>query len=164
MISTYLGYVSATKDMASTLARIAKQATVKSDQQYYDAHIGKIKNVDEFLSDYKLYSYAMKAYGLEDMTYAKAFMKKVLTSDLSDTSSFANKLTDSRYRQFAAAFNFGGTSKINRLRAIHRRAIRSGSMSNPSPMKRPWPRRKASSTIAGSIRCRTSTTSLTAAE
>ena len=111
MISTYLGYVSATKDMASTLARIAKQATVKSDQQYYHTHIGKVKNVDEFLSDYRLYSYAMKAYGLEDMTYAKAFMKKVLTSDLSNPSSFANKLTDSRYRQFAAAFNFGGASK-----------------------------------------------------
>jgi len=111
MISTYLGYVSATKDMASTLAGIAKQATVKSDQQYYDTHIGKVKNVDEFLNDYKLYSYAMKAYGLEDMAYAKAFMKKVLTSDLSNASSFANKLTDSRYRQFAAAFNFGGASK-----------------------------------------------------
>ncbi|MBB3569815.1 DUF1217 domain-containing protein [Rhizobium sp. BK491] len=111
MISTYLGYVSATKDMTSTLAGIAKQATVKSDQQYYDAHIGKVKNVDEFLNDYKLYSYAMKAYGLEDMAYAKAFMKKVLTSDLSNASSFANKLTDSRYRQFAAAFNFGGASK-----------------------------------------------------
>lgn len=111
MISTYLGYVTATKDMASTLARIAKQAAVKGDQQYYDTHIGKVKNVDEFLSDYKLYSYAMKAYGLDDMTYAKAFMKKVLTSDLSDTSSFANKLTDSRYRQFAAAFNFGSKSQ-----------------------------------------------------
>ncbi|TXH99671.1 MAG: DUF1217 domain-containing protein [Rhizobium sp.] len=111
MISTYLGYVTATKDMASTLARVARQATVKSDQQYYDAHIGKVKDVEEFLNDYKLYSYAMKAYGLEDMTYAKAFMKKVLTSDLSDTGSFANKLTDNRYRQFAAAFNFGGKSK-----------------------------------------------------
>ncbi|AYG69485.1 MULTISPECIES: DUF1217 domain-containing protein [unclassified Rhizobium] len=111
MITTYLGYVTATKDMASTLARVAKQTTVKSDQQYYDTHIGKIKNVDEFLADHKLYSYAMKAYGLEDMTYAKAFMKKVLTSDLSDPSSFANKLTDNRYRQFAAAFNFGGKSK-----------------------------------------------------
>jgi len=110
MISTYLGYVTATKDMASTLARIAKQATVKSDQQYYDTHIGKIKNVDEFLADHKLYSYAMKAYGLEDMTYAKAFMKKVLTSDLSNGTSFANKLTDSRYRQFAAAFNFTANS------------------------------------------------------
>ncbi|KAA1179861.1 DUF1217 domain-containing protein [Rhizobium tropici] len=111
MISTYLGYVTATKDMASTLAGVARQATVKSDQQYYDAHIGKIKNVDEFVSDHKLYSYAMKAYGLEDMTYAKAFMKKVLASDLSDPNSFANKLTDNRYRQFAAAFNFGGKSK-----------------------------------------------------
>ncbi len=111
MISTYLGYVTATKDMASTLARVAKQATVKSDQHYYDTHIGKVKNIDEFLSDYKLFSYAMKAYGLEDMTYAKAFMKKVLTSDLSDTHSFANKLTDNRYRQFAAAFNFGAKSK-----------------------------------------------------
>ncbi len=111
MISTYLGYVTATKDMTSTLARIAKQQTVKSDQQYYDEHIGKIKNVDEFLADHRLYNYAMKAYGLEDMAYAKAFMKKVLTSDLSDTNSFANKLTDSRYRQFAAAFNFGGKSK-----------------------------------------------------
>ena len=111
MISTYLGYVTATKDMTSTLARIAKQQTVKSDQQYYDEHIGKIKNVDEFLADHRLYNYAMKAYGLEDMAYAKAFMKKVLTSDLSDANSFANKLTDSRYRQFAAAFNFGGKSK-----------------------------------------------------
>ncbi len=111
MISTYLGYVTATRDMASTLARVASQAAVKGDQQYYDTHIGKAKSVDEFLGDYKLYSYAMKAYGLEDMTYAKAFMKKVLTSDLSDTSSFANKLTDNRYRQFAAAFNFGSKSK-----------------------------------------------------
>lgn len=110
MISTYLGYVTATKDMASTLARIAKQNTVKNDQQYYDTHIGKIKNVDEFISDHKLYSYAMKAYGLDDMTYAKAFMKKVLTSDLSNSTSFANKLTDPRYRQFAAAFNFGANS------------------------------------------------------
>lgn len=110
MISTYLGYASATKDLASTLARVAKQASVKSDQQYYDAHIGKVKNVDEFLSDHKLYSYAVKAYGLEDMAYAKALMKKVLTSDLSNSSSFANRLTDPRYKQFAAAFNFGANS------------------------------------------------------
>ncbi|NTF44744.1 DUF1217 domain-containing protein [Rhizobium rhizogenes] len=110
MISTYLGYVTATKDMASTLARIAKQASVKSDQQYYDTHIGNIKNVEDFLKDHKLYSYAVKAYGLEDMAYAKAFLKKVLTSDLSNSSSFANKLTDPRYRQFAAAFNFGANS------------------------------------------------------
>ncbi len=53
----------------------------------------------------------MKAYGLEDMTYAKAFMKQVLESDLSDPNSFANRLSDPRYKEFAAAFNFGAQPK-----------------------------------------------------
>jgi len=110
MISTYLGYVTATRDMTSTLTRVASQASVKRDQDYYDQNIGKVTNVDDFMGDYKLYSYAMKAYGLEDMTYAKAFMKKVLESDLSDSNSFANKLTDPRYKTLAAAFNFGTSS------------------------------------------------------
>lgn len=60
------------------------------------------------MKDYRLYHYAMKAYGLEDMAYAKAFMKKVLESDLSDSRSFVNKLVDKRYQEFAAAFSFNG--------------------------------------------------------
>src|SRR5688572_10107546 len=48
----------------------------------------------------------MKAYGLEDMTYAKAFMRKVLESDLDDDASFVNKLVDKRYLEFAKAFHF----------------------------------------------------------
>ena len=62
------------------------------------------------MKDYRLYHYAMKAYGLEDMAYAKAFMKKVLESDLSDPKSFVNKLIDKRYREFAAAFSFNGSA------------------------------------------------------
>jgi len=46
------------------------------------------------------------------MTYAKAFMKKVLESDLTDTDSFANKLTDSRYKTFAASFNSSVATKV----------------------------------------------------
>ncbi len=57
----------------------------RAKAQYYKENIGNVKTVDEFLDDYRLYSYAMKAHGLEDMTYAKAFMRKVLESDLNDT-------------------------------------------------------------------------------
>lgn len=110
MISTYTGYLNLTRDMTTTLNNVASQSEVKREAAYYDANIGKVKDVDDFLDNYQLYSYAMKAYGLEDMTYAKAMMKKVLTSDLSDSSSFANQLTDSRYKEFAAAFNFGTSS------------------------------------------------------
>ncbi len=107
MISTYLGYTIATRDMATSLNQVAQQSQNKRLIDYYNANIGKVTNVDDLLNDYQLYSYAMEAYGLSDMTYAKAFMKQVLTSDLSDSTSFANKLTDPRYKEFAAAFNFG---------------------------------------------------------
>ena len=48
----------------------------------------------------------MKAYGLDDMVDAKAYMRKVLTEGVDDRDAFANKLTDPRFREFAAAFNF----------------------------------------------------------
>ncbi|WP_112944634.1 MULTISPECIES: DUF1217 domain-containing protein [unclassified Rhizobium] len=107
MISASLGYTIISGDLQKSLDRVASQTTVKREAQYYEENINKVKDVDDFLGNYKLYSYAMKAYGLEDMTYAKAFMKKVLESDLTDANSFANKLSDSRYKEFASAFNFG---------------------------------------------------------
>ena len=112
MTSTYLSYTLDSKNMTSTLARVASQATTKRQVDYYNAHIGNVKTLDDLMGDYQLYSYAMKAHGLEDFTYAKGFMKKVFSSDLSDAASFANRLNDPRYKQIAAAFNFGasGTS------------------------------------------------------
>ncbi|MBB3540019.1 MULTISPECIES: DUF1217 domain-containing protein [unclassified Rhizobium] len=106
MISASMAYNIVSGNMKQSLDRVASQATVKRDADYYKDNINKVKDVDDFLGNYRLYSYAMKAYGLDDMTYAKAFMKKVLESDLTDAGSFANKLTDTRYKEFAAAFNF----------------------------------------------------------
>ncbi|WP_028749378.1 DUF1217 domain-containing protein [Rhizobium mesoamericanum] len=106
MISASMAYNMLTGNMKQSLDRVASQATVKRDAEYYKDNINKVKDVDDFLGNYRLYSYAMTSYGLDDMTYAKAFMKKVLESDLTDPNSFANKLTDTRYKEFAAAFNF----------------------------------------------------------
>lgn len=106
MVSTYLSYDLVNRDLSASLKRVSNQSAVKREADYYEANIGKVTTVDEFMDDYRLYAYAMKAYGLEDMTYAKAFMKQVLESDLSDDDSFANKLADDRYRDFANAFNF----------------------------------------------------------
>lgn len=106
MVSTFLSYNSVSRDYKGNLERIRTTPEVSRDEKYYNEHIGKVTTVEEFMGDYKLYSYAMQAHGLEDMTYAKAFMKKVLQSDLSDTNSFANKLTDERYRKFASSFQF----------------------------------------------------------
>lgn len=106
MVSTYLSYSLVNKDMKAALNRVGSDNLVQRQTQYFKDNIGKVNSVEEFLDDYQLYSFAMKAYGLEEMTYAKAFMKKVLESDLSDDKSFANQLTDERYKNFAAAFQF----------------------------------------------------------
>lgn len=111
MVSTYLSYDLVVRDMKASLDRTASDAQVAREAAYYEENIGKVTSVEEFLDDYQLYSYAMKAYGLEDMTYATAFMKKVLESDLTDEDSYANKLTDDRYRNFATAFQFTTATK-----------------------------------------------------
>jgi hypothetical protein len=110
MVSTYLTFDLVNRDMQKSLKQVANQTTVTNDTKYYQDNIGKVKTVDEFLDNYRLYSYAMTAYGLDDMIYAKAFMKQVLESDLSDDNSFANRLTDDRYKNIAAAFNFASSS------------------------------------------------------
>jgi hypothetical protein len=106
MVSTFLSYNLVTRDLKASLDRVASDSTVARQTQYFKDNIDKVTSVEEFLDDYQLYSYAMKAHGLEEMTYAKAFMKKVLESDLNDEKSFANQLSDDRYRNFAAAFQF----------------------------------------------------------
>ncbi|WP_192285911.1 DUF1217 domain-containing protein, partial [Methylorubrum zatmanii] len=80
---------------------------VARETAYYEAHIGQVKSVDDLLGDQRLYAYAMKAYGLEEMTYAKAFMRKVLEEGAASSASFANRLADDRYTAFARAFTFG---------------------------------------------------------
>ena len=123
MVSTYLSYNLVTRDMRASLALVAEQQLVAREAAYYKENIGKIGSVEEFMDDYRLYSYAMKAHGLEDMTYAKAFMQKVLESDLSDENSYANLLTDDRYRNFAAAFSFTEATAVVQTDAQEDRVI-----------------------------------------
>jgi hypothetical protein len=102
-----------TADYAKSVQRTLSNAQVAREQAYYRENIGKVKSVDDLLKDQRLYAYAMKAHGLEDMTYAKAFMRKVLESDVTDQKSFVRKLVDQRYLQFARAFNFKSDGTVN---------------------------------------------------
>ncbi len=106
MPSTYLTYKMYTQDISRSLVRTASRAEVAREEKYYQENIGKVTSVDDLLNDRRLFAYAMKAHGLEDMTYAKAFMRKVLESDLTDAKSFARQLVDSRYAIFANSFSF----------------------------------------------------------
>ena len=106
MLSAFSTYQFYARDMTQSLDRVSAEPITKREAQYYKDNIGKVKSVDDLMNDNRLYTYAMKAYGLEDQVGSRALIKKVLQSDLSDAQSIANKLSDDRYRDLAKAFNF----------------------------------------------------------
>ena len=106
MTSTFVTYRMYAQDLTKSLVRTASRVENAREEKYYQENIGKVTSVDNLLADRRLFAYAMKAHGLEDMTYAKAFMRKVLESDLTDAKSFARQLVDSRYAIFAKSFSF----------------------------------------------------------
>ena len=106
MLSTYLSYRLITRDLEKAIDRVEREPTVDRETKYYLENISKVKTVDEFVKDDRLFRYAMKAHGLEDMAYAKAFMVKALKEGVRDPDSFANKLADKRYAEFVKTYNF----------------------------------------------------------
>jgi len=101
MIGTYASYRSVINNMEKVTANVMKQPIVKRETDYYRQHITSVRSVDEFFKDDRLYNYAIKAWGLGEMGFAKGMIRKVLTDP-----DFAAGMIDKRYREFAKAFDF----------------------------------------------------------
>jgi hypothetical protein len=84
----------------------AGEEAVKTATSYYDANIGAVKSISDLVGNYRLLSYALNAYGLGGQIDAKGLITKVLEGGVSNPKSLANTLPDSRWKAFAAAFNF----------------------------------------------------------
>lgn len=100
--------LNSTMDRQMTLVTNDRQN--KADAEYAREQLPTVASVDDLMSDRRLYTYVMRAFGLEDQINSQALIRKVLESDLSDRTSYANRLSDTRYKELAAAFNFGGSS------------------------------------------------------
>jgi hypothetical protein len=112
VVNTYLSYQLIMKDIDRSLDRVENQPIVDRETKYYLENITKVKTIDEFVKNDRLFRFAMKAHGLEDMAYAKAFMVKALKEGIASPDSFANKLTDKRYAEFVKSFNFAAHGEL----------------------------------------------------
>jgi hypothetical protein len=90
----------------------ASPAAAAFKTHYYRDTIGSVASVDDFLDNDRLFTVALTAHGINPNLVTKAMIRQVLTSDLSDPGSFANSLTDTRFRTLAAAFNFATDGSI----------------------------------------------------
>jgi hypothetical protein len=106
MSTSIAGYRALAADLPAALERVARRPEVAREAARYLDAVGSIKSIDDFLGNQRVYRFAMRAFGLDDMIYAKAFVRRALSEGVDAADSLANRLADPRLRELAQAFNF----------------------------------------------------------
>jgi Protein of unknown function (DUF1217) len=120
MTSTTSAYLAVSQNWSRYQAMTAAEPAVKSATAYYEANIGSVTSIQDFVGNYRLLSYALDAYGLGDQINATALITKVLEGGVSNPNSLANTLSNSAWKAFATAFNFAGdaASSVSSSKAV----------------------------------------------
>ncbi len=105
MLTATVLYNAIARDYTSSLSATAKEPSVARATQYFLANIGKVTSASQLVSNSQLYNYVMTAFGLQDMSYAKALIVKVLNGGAA-SNGFAASLNDPRYTALVTAFDF----------------------------------------------------------
>jgi hypothetical protein len=104
-MTTLSSYLQIANNQAKWQSITASSPEVATQTKYFQDNIGKVKSVDDFMKDTRLFNYAMNAFGLGDLTYAKGMMQKVLEQGVGD-GSLAVTLNNSNIKDFATTFDF----------------------------------------------------------
>lgn len=86
------------------------------DVDYFRENIGSVGSAEELVSDRRLLTVALGAFGLDDDINNRFFIRTVLEEGTASREALANRLSDTRYRTFSAAFGFGQGSLPSTLR------------------------------------------------
>lgn len=104
--SSFLRYQTIVKDLPKTLERKAAEPVVARDIARFMEGAAGVRTVDDLFADDRTYDFAVKAYGMDELAYARALMRRII-SEGAGPDSYAGKMSDSRYLALAGAFQIG---------------------------------------------------------
>lgn len=84
-----------------------ESAPVSRATDYFHENIASIETAEDLMADRRLLEVALGAFGLGDDINNKFFIQTILEDGTIDDDALANRLSDSRYRDFSEAFGFG---------------------------------------------------------
>lgn len=105
-MTTLSSYLSIARDAARWQSMTAKAPDVALQTKYFQDNIAKATSAGALVDNNRLFTYAMKAFGLGDRVYAKGLMKQVLQQGVGSSTTLAYKLNDPNILAFAKAFDF----------------------------------------------------------
>lgn len=106
MSTTLSSYLTVANNLSQWQAYTAQTPAVQNATQYFQKNIGSVTSAQELVDNPRLFDYAMSAFGLSDMTYAKGLMEKVLQQGVTSSTALANTLNNQNIHAFAEAFDF----------------------------------------------------------
>ena len=115
-MSVAVSYQLLSRNLDQSLAITANKGPVKLESTYYLENYRKISSLDDFLADTRLFTFAMTAFGLEDMAFAKGYMRKILEEGVAEPTALANRTNDPKIKEFAKAFNFTEFGNVTMFR------------------------------------------------
>jgi hypothetical protein len=105
-MTTLSSYLLIQKDLPRYQKITASEPMIKAQTKYYQDNIGNVKTPEGLVKNFRLFSYAMTAFGLGDQIYAKAMIQKVLEQGIGSSKNLAFTLNNPRILAFAKTFNF----------------------------------------------------------
>lgn len=87
--------------------------TITRDVDYFAENIGNVETAEDLVSDRRLLSVALGAFGLDEDINNTFFVRKILEEGTEASDSLANRLADKSYLAFAEAFGFGDSGGAN---------------------------------------------------
>jgi hypothetical protein len=108
--SGYAGWAFLKRTMPAQKQAFETTPTLARDEDYFRAKIGQVKTADDLVSNRRLLTVALGAYGLDADINNRFFLKKVLQDGTLTTGALANKLSDKQYLAFSQVFGFGDFS------------------------------------------------------
>ena len=104
-----LGWSFLKRTRESQQAAFDNSGSVVRKLDYFKERARGIGTAEALVADRRLLEVALGAFGLDADINNRFFLKKVLESGNDDPASFANRLSDKRYREMAGAFGFDRT-------------------------------------------------------
>ncbi|MEM8849624.1 MAG: DUF1217 domain-containing protein [Pseudomonadota bacterium] len=105
------GGLSGWRFLQSTLetqkAAFDRGPVLQRDLDYFRENIGNITTPEALVSDFRLLSVALGAFGLSEDINSKFLIRTVLEEGTIDPEALSNRLSDKRYRDLSRAFGFG---------------------------------------------------------
>ena len=106
----YSGWAFLKRTMAEQKEAFVAAPSLARDEDYFRAKIGSVKTAEDLVSDRRLLTVALGAYGLDSDINNRFFIQKVLEGGTLKPEALANRLADKQYLALSAGFGFGDFS------------------------------------------------------